>query len=110
MHRTGWRPLVEVTADGRGVVSHAGTRLLTDIADVTGLTTGFGDALAVAGRRAGGHDPGRVALDLAVMIADGGKAITDLGVLRTQPDLFGPVASDPTAWRAPGLIDAPAVG
>jgi hypothetical protein len=104
------RPKLVVTADGRGVVGHAGARLLTDLADATGLARGFGDALAVAGRRAGGHDPGRVALDMAVMIADGGKAITDLGVLRNQPELFGPVASDPTAWRALELVDPAALG
>ncbi len=62
---TGSRPRVYVTADGRGVVGHAGTRLLADIADVTGLTGGFSDALRVVGRRAGGHDPGRVATDVA---------------------------------------------
>jgi len=33
-----------VSGDGRGVVGHAGTRLLTDIADVTGLT-GAGSAM-----------------------------------------------------------------
>ena len=75
MQTTASRPKLVVTADGRGVVGHAGARLLTDLADATGLTRGFGDALAVAGRRAGGHDPGRVALDMAVMIADGGKSV-----------------------------------
>ena len=105
MHGTGSRPRVEVTADGRGVVGHAGTRLLTDIADATGLTSGFGDALAVAGRRGGGHDRGRVAVDLATMLADGGEAITDLAVLRGVPELFGPVASDATAWRLLDSID-----
>jgi hypothetical protein len=33
----------------------------------------------------------------AVMIADGGEAIADLAVLRDQAELFGRVASDPTA-------------
>lgn len=109
MHRTATRPRVEVTAEGRGVVSHAGTRLLTDIADVTGLTSGFSDVLAVAGRRAGGHDRGRVAVDLATMLADGGEAITDLAVLRGVPELFGPVASDPTAWRLLDSLDTAAL-
>ena len=110
MHRTGSRPRVEVTADGRGVVSHAGTRLLTDVADRTGLTSGFSDALAVAGRRAGGHDRGRIAVDIATMLADGGEAITDLAVLRGVPDLFGPVASDATAWRLLDGIDGAGLG
>jgi hypothetical protein len=102
---TGTRPKITVNADGRGVVGHAGTRLLADVADVTGLTGGFGDALAGLRQRRAGHDPGRVAVDLAVMIADGGEAIADLAVLRDQADLFGAVASDPTVWRVLSNID-----
>jgi hypothetical protein len=92
------RPRVTVTADGQGVVSHVGARLLADLAAVTGLDTGFSDA-GGSRRRRSAHDPGSVLTDLAVMLADGGEAISDLGVLREQPSLFGPVASAPTAWR-----------
>jgi hypothetical protein len=99
------RPKIIVTGGGKGVVGRAGMRLLADLADVTGLTAGFGGALAGLRQRDGGHDPGRVALDVAVMLADGGQAISDLGVLRHQPALFGPVASDPTAWRVLAGID-----
>jgi len=81
------------------VVSHAGSRLLSDLADATGLTRAFGDALRRLRPRGTGHDPGRIAVDLAVMLADGGEAIADLALLRDQPDMFGPVASAPTAWR-----------
>jgi hypothetical protein len=89
------------------MVSHAGTRLLADVADVTGLSNAVSDALASLRQRRSGHDPGRVALDVAVMLADGGEAISDLAVLRNLPDLFGSVASDPTAWRVlAGLDDA----
>jgi Transposase DDE domain group 1 len=35
------------------------------------------------------------------MLADGGATITDLALLRDQPEAFGPVASAPTAWRLP---------
>jgi hypothetical protein len=35
----GSRPKVLVTADGSGVVGHAGARLLADLADATGLTS-----------------------------------------------------------------------
>ena len=109
MHGTGLRPRVQVSADGWGVVGHAGTRLLTDIADATGLSSGFSEALAAAGRRAGGHDRGRVAVDVATMLADGGEAIADLAVLRGTPELFGPVASDATAWRLLDSLDAAAL-
>lgn len=102
------RPKIIVSADGRGVVGHAGARLLADVAEVTGLTSACGDALASLRQRQrqGGHDPGRVAIDVAVMIADGGEAISDLAVLRDQPGLFGSVASDPTAWRLLSTMDS----
>ena len=61
-------------------------------------------------RRRGRHDPGRVAVDLAVMIADGGEAISDLAVLRDQAELFGPAASDPTAWRLLSDLDSGMLG
>lgn len=50
-------------------------------------------------RRSGGHAPGRVLTDLAVMITDGGEAIGDVSVLGDQPQLHGPVASPATCWR-----------
>ncbi|MET7458566.1 IS1380 family transposase [Streptomyces sp. NPDC005574] len=95
----GLRPKVHVSADGSGVVGHAGARLLTDLADATGLTATYSAALRSLRPRGTGHDPGRVATDLAVMLADGGEAIADLAVLRDQAGVFGPVASTPTAWR-----------
>ncbi|MEU7171219.1 MULTISPECIES: IS1380 family transposase [Micromonospora] len=107
---TGARPKIIVSADGRGVVGHASARLLADVAEVTGLTGAFGEALAGLRRRRGQHDPGRVAVDLAVMLADGGEAISDLAVLRDPADLFGPVASDPTAWRLLSGVDGEALG
>lgn len=94
-----------VTGGGRGVVGHAGARLLADLADATGLTSAFSQALAGLRQRQGGHDPGRIAVDVAVMLADGGEAIADLAVLRDQAGLFGPVASDPTAWRLLARLD-----
>jgi hypothetical protein len=99
------RPKVMVSGGGRGVVGHAGTRLLADLADATGLTDWFSDALSPARQRRSRHDPGRVAVDLAVVLADGGEAIADLAVLRNQPELFGAVASDATAWRALSAVD-----
>lgn len=105
MKRTCSRPKLVVTANGRGVVNHAGTRLLADLADATGLSAAMSDALAPLRQRDRGHDPGRVAVDLAVLLADGGEAIADLAVLRNQGDLFGAVASDATAWRVLDAID-----
>ncbi len=98
-------PSVKVTADGHGVVSHAGSRLLGDVAERSGLGRDLSAALApvVKGRRR--HAPGDVLVDLAVMLADGGECVSDLKALRGQPDLFGKVASQPTAWRVLDTID-----
>ena len=95
------RPVtVDVTADGAGLVSHAGAALLAQVADKLGLTKGLSLRLAGLKQRQRGHDPGRVIRDLAVMLADGGECVSDLGGVRDQEALFGPVASDSTAYRA----------
>jgi hypothetical protein len=99
------RPRITVTTDGQGVASHAGTRLLGDLADAAGMTAAFSDALAGLRERRSCHDPGRVLVDVAVMLADGGEAISDLAVLRDQPGLFGSVASTATAWRVLDGVD-----
>jgi len=91
------------------VVAHVGARLLVDLAEATGLTGAFSDALASSRQRRGGHDPGQVAAHLAVMLADGGEAISDLTVLRDQAQLFGSVASPATAWRVLDGIDEQAL-
>jgi hypothetical protein len=90
---------VGVAADGVGLVSHARAALLAVVADRVGLTT---RALAGLRERRRRHEPGRVIRDLAVMLADGGDCLSDLRAVRDQQPLFGPVASDTTAFR---LID-----
>jgi DDE family transposase len=90
---------VEVSADGKGVASHAGTALPVAVADKVGLTDALSQALALTRERRCGHDPGEVVRDLCVMLADGGDCLSDLGALRDQEDLFGRVASHATAWR-----------
>jgi Transposase DDE domain group 1 len=108
------RPVtVEVTADGAGLVSHTGSALLAQVADKLGLTKGLSRRLEALKQRRRGHDPGRVIRDLAVMLADGGECVCDLAAVRDQPALFGPVASDSTAFRVidriaaePAFVDA----
>jgi hypothetical protein len=108
------RPVtVDVTADGAGLVSHAGTALLVEVADKLGLTRALSTRLAGIKQRRRGHDPGAVIVALAVMLADGGECVSDLGAVREQDALFGAVASDSTAFRTidriasePGMIDA----
>src|SRR5436190_10949082 len=111
--RDGRSVTVEVTADGAGLVSRAGSALLAQVADTLGLTKALSLRLAGIKQRRRGHDPGRVIRDLAVMLADGGECVADLGAVRDQQALFGAVASDSTAFRVidrvasePGLLDA----
>ena len=80
-------------------MAHAGSVGLRLLADRTGLTAEVSRALT---RRSFTpvHDRGRVLVDVAVMLADGGEAIADIDVLRHQTQVLGPVASAPTVWRA----------
>jgi hypothetical protein len=45
------------------------------------------------------HDPGKIVADLAVAVALGGDCLADAAVLRAEPAMFGPVASDPVISR-----------
>ena len=99
MKRTSWSSGLSVSADGVGVVAHAGSVGLRLLADRTGLTSELSAAMA---RRSFAplHDRGRVLVDVAVMLADGGEAIADIDVLRHQSSVLGSVASPPTVWRS----------
>ena len=106
MQDNAWSKDLTVEVDGHGIVSHTGSAVLRLIADNTGLTAGLSRALARRGF-VPVHDRGRVVGDLAVCIADGGRVLSDLAALRDQPELYGPVASDPTAWRTLEAIGDP---
>jgi hypothetical protein len=99
------RPRVKVTGGGCGVVNHAGARLLADLAEQVGLTSALSTAMAPTKQRRRGHDRGEVLVDVAVMLADGGDTISDVAVLRDQPELFGDVASHATVWRTLEAVD-----
>lgn len=101
---------VQVLADADCLTSRAGTALLTGVADRVGLTGGLSRAFRDLRQRRSRHDPGRTLRDLAVIIADGGDCLSDLGALRDQPALFGEVASQATAWRAVAAIDDDRLG
>jgi hypothetical protein len=104
------RPTITATADGEGVVSHAGSRLLANVADKTTLTAQLGEALAGLRRPRARHDPGRVLVDMAVAVADGATTISDVAVLADQAALFGAVASDSTCWRLLERLDDARLG
>jgi hypothetical protein len=87
------------------IACQVGLHLLGELADRSGLTSGYSAAVAWTGERAPTHDRGRLLAQLAVMLAGGGECVADLAALRDQPDLFGEVASAPTTWRAVHDID-----
>jgi hypothetical protein len=101
---------VKVSADGVGVVSHAGTGLLREMADYTGLVAGVNAALMDTYRGLPLYAQGRVFADLAVAVADGADAISGIAVLGDRQDLHGPVASMPTVWRVLDRVDAEHLG
>jgi len=99
---------MEVTCDMPGLTSRAGTARVSALADRLELTGGLCAALRCHSRKVR-HEPGRVARDLAVMLADGGDCLTDLGALRDQQALFGAVASEATAYRCLERLDEAAL-
>jgi hypothetical protein len=110
MQNTVGRPKIAVSADGKGIVSHAGAVLLTETAGITGLRAGLSAGLARWRPARAVHDPGKIVADLAVAVALGGDCLADVGVLRAEPALFGPVGSDPVVSRLVARLaaDAPA--
>jgi hypothetical protein len=97
---------VTVSADGRGLVSQAGAVLLWETMRVTGLGRGLSDGLARWRAPRAVHDPGKIVADLAAAVALGGDCLADIAVLREQPDLAGPVASDPVVSRLVAAVAA----
>jgi hypothetical protein len=98
-----------VSADGKGIVSQSGGLLLTRTLAVTGLDRGLSAALERWRPARAVHDPGKVIADLAVTLAMGGDCLADISMLRAEPALFGPVASDPVVSRLVAKLakDAP---
>jgi len=99
---------IMVSADGTGIVSQAGSLLLTRALRVTGLDRGLDAALERWRPARAVHSPGKIITDLAVALALGGDCLADVAMLRSQPELFGPVASDPVVSRLVGRLTADA--
>lgn len=99
MKDKGRRPWLSVITGGESLVSHAGAVLLVETARRSGLAKELSARCRVWRRPLAVHDPGKIVLDLALMVALGGDTACDIGVLRAQPGLFGLVASDSTVSR-----------
>jgi hypothetical protein len=96
-------PRVKVSADGHGVVSHAGIGILRELADLTGLSAQVTTALADTYRGPWVYAPGQVFADLAAAVADGADCIDGIGqACGDREHVFGPAASTTTMWR---LVD-----
>lgn len=96
---------VKVSADGVGVVSHAGVGMLRELARDTGLVAGVTAVLADTYAGPWVHAPGRVFADMAVAIADGADCVSHVEVFGDRHEVAGPVASMPTTWRMLDRID-----
>jgi hypothetical protein len=100
--RIGSYPRVRIEGGGHTVVSQAGAVLLVETVRKAGLNQAISTALTPWRRPRAVHDPGKILLDVALAVALGGDCLADVGMLRAESAVFGPVASDPTVSR---LID-----
>ncbi|WP_443030935.1 transposase [Streptomyces sp. CB02400] len=100
--RIGSYPRVRTEGGGRAVVSQAGSVLLVETVRKAGLDTAISAALTPWRKDRAVHDQGKILVDIALAVASGGDCLADVGMLRAEPAVFGPVASDPTVSR---LID-----
>ena len=108
--RSRFYPHVRVDTSSCAAVGQAGGVLLIDTVAAAGLDVALSAALAAWRKPLAVHDPGKVVLDLAVSLALGGDCLADIALLRSEPGVYGRVASDPTVSRAIDALaaDAPA--
>ena len=91
-------PRVKVSADGHGVVSHAGMGMLREVADLTGLSAQVTAVLADTYKGPWVYAPGEVFADLAAAVADGADCIDGVGQLcGDREHVFGAKASTTTS-------------
>jgi hypothetical protein len=108
MKPSGWDHALKVTAEGTGLVGHAGAILLRKAADQTGLTAALSGAL----RKKGTSpllDRGIVLASLAAAIALGATSMSDIALLAHLAPVLGDAPSGPTVRRALDLAGTPAM-
>ena len=107
MQHNGWDYALKVTADGAGLVGHAGAVLLRKASDQAGLTGQLSAAL-----RKAGQSPvlcrGVVLVSMAVAIALGATSMSDIAVLAHLAPVLGDGPSGPTVRRALDQAGTPA--
>jgi len=103
---TGFYPRVHVDTTGCAAVGQAGGVLLTETVRAAGLDQAMSAGLARWRKPIAVHDPAKIVLDLALSLAVGGDCLADVAVLRSEPGLYGLVASDPTVSRTVDALAA----
>jgi hypothetical protein len=108
MQLNGWDHALKVTAEGTGLVGHAGAILLRKAADQTGLTAALSGAL----RKKGTSpllDRGIVLASLAAAIALGATSMSDIALLAHLAPVPGDAPSGPAVRRALDLAGTAAM-
>ena len=100
---TGFYPRPRVDTSGRAAVGQAGGVLLTSTVKAAGLDAALSAAMAPWRPANAVHDPAKVITDVALTLALGGDCLADIALLRSEPGVYGLVASDATVSRT---IDA----
>jgi hypothetical protein len=108
MQHNGWDRALTVTADGAGLVGHAGAVLLRKVADQAGLTGQLSTALRKAGSSPV-FDRGVELVSLAAAIALGATSMSDIALLAHLAPVLGDAPSGPTVRRTLDLAGTPAV-
>jgi hypothetical protein len=103
MQHNGWDHALKVTADGTGLVGHAGAILLRKAADQAGLTAQLSTALRKKGTSPV-FDRGAVLVSLAAAIALGATSMSDIALLAHLAPVLGDAPSGPTVRRALDLV------
>ena len=88
------------------LISSSGALLLQETIRVACLGRGLSQALSPWRSGRSVHDPGKVLLDVATAVALGGDCLADVAAVRSQPEVFGTVASDPTVSRVLAALAA----
>jgi hypothetical protein len=108
MQHNRWDHALKVTADGTGLVGHAGAVLLRKAADQAGLTAWLSGALRKAGSSPV-FDRGAVLVSLAAAIALGAASMSDIALPAHLAPVLGDAPSGPTVRRALDLAGTPAM-
>lgn len=92
-------PRLHIDTAPSNALGQAGGLLLTETVHASGLGHHLKQAMTAWKKPFATHDPAKVLTDLAITLALGGDALSDSSVLRDEPGLYGPVASNPTITR-----------